>query len=170
MVRSMMSQTTLSKSICEYALESVARILNMVPTKKVENTPYEVCFINQKLSGSLEDLKIIQEEDMHPSENTSSYHDEVGDLNEPTNYKAALLDPESDKWLNAMNVEMQSMKDNEVWDLVDLPPNSKTVDIRAIGILIAIATFYDYEIWQIDVKTAFLNGYLSKEVYRSNLK
>ncbi|GJU38903.1 retrotransposon protein, putative, ty1-copia subclass [Tanacetum coccineum] len=36
----------------------------------------------------------------------------LGDLNEPTNYKAALLDPESDKWLDAMNAEMQSMKDN----------------------------------------------------------
>ncbi|GJU74026.1 RNA-directed DNA polymerase, eukaryota, reverse transcriptase zinc-binding domain protein [Tanacetum coccineum] len=32
----------------------------------------------------------------------------LGDLGEPANYKAALLDPESDKWLNAMNVEMQS--------------------------------------------------------------
>ncbi|GKD49159.1 putative retrotransposon ty1-copia subclass protein, partial [Tanacetum coccineum] len=29
--------------------------------------------------------------------------------------------------LNAMNVEMQSMKDNEVWNLVKLPPNGKTV-------------------------------------------
>nr|GEX07175.1 hypothetical protein [Tanacetum cinerariifolium] len=37
--------------------------------------------------------------------------------------------------------------------------------IRAIRILIAIAAFYDYEIWQMDVKTAFLNGYLNKEVY-----
>nr|GEW06455.1 putative retrotransposon Ty1-copia subclass protein [Tanacetum cinerariifolium] len=46
---------------------------------------------------------------------------------EPANYKAALLDPESEKWLNAMNVEMQSMKDNEVWVLVELPPNGKTV-------------------------------------------
>ncbi|GKD50771.1 putative retrotransposon ty1-copia subclass protein, partial [Tanacetum coccineum] len=52
---------------------------------------------------------------------------ELGDLGEPANYKAALLDPEYDKWLNAMNVEMQSMKDNEVWDLVELPPNGKTV-------------------------------------------
>ncbi|GJZ20808.1 retrotransposon protein, putative, ty1-copia subclass [Tanacetum coccineum] len=34
-----------------------------------------------------------------------------------------------------------------------------------MGILIAIAAFYDYEIWQMDVKTAFLNGYLSEEVY-----
>ncbi|GKE79684.1 hypothetical protein Tco_1545804, partial [Tanacetum coccineum] len=33
---------------------------------------------------------------------------ELGDLNEPGNYKAALLDPESDKWLAAMNAEMQS--------------------------------------------------------------
>ncbi|GJU60226.1 hypothetical protein Tco_1237992 [Tanacetum coccineum] len=50
---------------------------------------------------------------------------ELGDLGEPANYKAALLDPESDKWLTAMNVEMQSMKDNEVWILVELPPNGK---------------------------------------------
>ncbi|GKE46279.1 hypothetical protein Tco_1477537, partial [Tanacetum coccineum] len=52
---------------------------------------------------------------------------ELGDHNEPANYKAALSDPEFDKWLNAMNMEMQSMKDNEVWDLVDLPPNGKTI-------------------------------------------
>nr|GEX77741.1 hypothetical protein [Tanacetum cinerariifolium]GEX78059.1 hypothetical protein [Tanacetum cinerariifolium] len=52
---------------------------------------------------------------------------ELGDLGEPTNYKAASLDPESDKWLKVMNVEMQSMKDNEVWKLVDLPPGGKTV-------------------------------------------
>nr|GEX18389.1 hypothetical protein [Tanacetum cinerariifolium] len=89
----------------------------------------------------------------------------LGDLGEPANYKAALLDPESDKWLNAMNVEMQSMKDNEVWKLVNLLPNGKTVDIRAIRILIAITAFYDYEIWQMDVKTFFLNGYLNEEVY-----
>ncbi|GJW50819.1 retrotransposon protein, putative, ty1-copia subclass [Tanacetum coccineum] len=42
MVRSMMSQTTLPKSFWDYALESVARILNMVPTKKVDKAPYEV--------------------------------------------------------------------------------------------------------------------------------
>ncbi|GKA48440.1 retrotransposon protein, putative, ty1-copia subclass [Tanacetum coccineum] len=42
MVRSMMSQTTLPKSFWDYALETAARILNMVPTKKVEKIPYEV--------------------------------------------------------------------------------------------------------------------------------
>ncbi|GJR77591.1 putative retrotransposon ty1-copia subclass protein [Tanacetum coccineum] len=139
---------------------------------------------------------------------------ELGDLGEPGNYKAALLDPESDKWLDAINVEIQSMKDNKVWDLVDLPPNGKTVgskwlfkkktgmdgvvhtykarlvakgftqtygvyyeetfspvaDIRAIRILIAIAAFYDYEIWQMDVKTSFLNEHLSEESISSKLE
>ncbi|GJZ42703.1 retrotransposon protein, putative, ty1-copia subclass, partial [Tanacetum coccineum] len=105
----------------------------------------------------------------------------LGDLNEPTNYKVVILDMESDKWVDAMNVEMKSMKDNQVWRLVDLPPNSKgftqtygvdyeetfspVADIRAIRILIAIAAFYDYEIWQMDVKTAFLNGYLDEDIY-----
>nr|GEU70984.1 hypothetical protein [Tanacetum cinerariifolium] len=134
---------------------------------------------------------------------------ELEDHGEPANYKAVLLDHESDKWLNAMIVEMQSMEDNEVWDLVDLPLNGKTVgskwlfkkkidtdgavhtykarlvtngytqtpridyeetfslvvDIRAIRILTSIAAFYDYEIWKMNVKNAFLNGYLSKKVY-----
>ncbi|GKD20242.1 putative retrotransposon ty1-copia subclass protein [Tanacetum coccineum] len=111
---------------------------------------------------------------------------ELGDLNEPANYKAALLDPESDKWLAAMNVEMQSMKDNQTnmegnvhtykarlvvkgftqtYGVDYEETFSLVADIRAIRILIAIADFYDYKIWQIDVKTAFLNGHLSEEVY-----
>ena len=135
--------------------------------------------------------------------------DVVGDLDEPPNFKAALSDPKSDKWLEATKVEMKSMKDNQVWSLVDLPQNAQTVgckwifkkktdmdgnvhtykarlvakgytqrfgvdydetfspvaDIRAIRILLAIAAYYDFEIWQMDVKTAFLNGYLDEEVY-----
>ncbi|GJX37979.1 retrotransposon protein, putative, ty1-copia subclass [Tanacetum coccineum] len=271
MVRSMMSQTTLPKSFWDYALGSTARILNMVPTKKVDKTPYEVWYgqvpklsylkvwgcealvkhdtltkpdklepgsikcifvgypkeiigysfynppknkvfvarnaeflenslIAQEASGSLEHLEIIQEEDTHPSIDTSLNHEEddqeidepqsdinpiLGDLGEPANYKSALLDPKSDKWLNAMNVEMQSMRDNEVWELVDLPFSGKTIGhkwlfkkktdmdgaihtykahISAIRILITIAVFYDYEIWKMDVKAAFLNGYLNEEV------
>ena len=31
--------------------------------------------------------------------------------------------------------------------------------------MLAIAAFYDYEIWQMDVKTAFLNGFLKEELY-----
>ena len=31
--------------------------------------------------------------------------------------------------------------------------------------MLSIAAFYDYEIWQMDVKTAFLNGHLKEELY-----
>ena len=31
--------------------------------------------------------------------------------------------------------------------------------------MLAIAAFYDYQIWQMDVKTAFLNGFLKEELY-----
>ncbi|GJV69042.1 retrotransposon protein, putative, ty1-copia subclass [Tanacetum coccineum] len=42
---------------------------------------------------------------------------------------------------------------------------SPVADNRAIRILVAITAFYDYKIWQLDVKTAFLNGHLFEEVY-----
>nr|GEV73211.1 hypothetical protein [Tanacetum cinerariifolium] len=257
MVRSMLSQTTLPKSFYDYTLETAARILNMVLTKKAlvkrdtlikpdklkpksikciflgypkktigyyfyyppenkvlvaRNVEFlENSLITQEASRSLEDIEIIQEEDTHPSIGTILNHEEddqeinepqsdinpihrstrtrrptdrmclyidaeeheLGDLGEPANYKAALLDPESDKWLNAMNVEMKSMKDNEVWDLVELPPNGKTVGSKWLfkkktdmdGAVYTSKARLDYEIWQIDVKTVFLNGYLSEEVY-----
>ncbi|GJU77077.1 retrotransposon protein, putative, ty1-copia subclass [Tanacetum coccineum] len=178
---------------------------------------FDKSLITQEVSGRAIDLEEIQDEDTSLFEITSEISMEVeeaeehspGDLNEPTSYKAARLDPESNKWLDAMNAEIQSMIDNMVWVLVDLPPNCKTVgskwifkkktdmdgivhtykarlvakgytqlygvdyeemfspvvDIRAIRILIAIVAFYDYEIWQMDVKTAFLNGYLDDDIY-----
>ena len=37
--------------------------------------------------------------------------------------------------------------------------------LKSIWILLSIAAHYDYEIWQIDFKTTFLNGYLEKTIY-----
>ena len=37
--------------------------------------------------------------------------------------------------------------------------------VKSIKILLAIAAYYDYEIWQMDVKTTFLNGSLEEDVY-----
>nr|GEU37081.1 retrotransposon protein, putative, Ty1-copia subclass [Tanacetum cinerariifolium] len=149
MVRSMMSQTTLPKSFWDYALETVARILNMVPTKKVKKTPYEV----HKDTTSPDRMCLYIDAEEH----------DLGDHGEPANYKAALLDHESDKCLNTMNVEMQSMKDNKKTDMdgavhtykarlvtngytqtprIDYEETfSSVADIRAIRILIAIAAF-----------------------------
>ncbi|KAM1050580.1 hypothetical protein ACFX13_033042 [Malus domestica] len=42
--------------------------------------------------------------------------------------------------------------------------------IKSIRILLAIAAYHDYEIWQMDVKTAFLNGYLEEELYMAQPK
>ncbi|GJS60735.1 retrotransposon protein, putative, ty1-copia subclass [Tanacetum coccineum] len=93
MVRSMMNLTTLPKSFWGYALESAIRILNMVPTKKVERTPYEIWHGKSPNSlriiswykkrvgvmdlsnrGSDEGLELIQEEDTQPSEYTNKEH------------------------------------------------------------------------------------------------
>ena len=37
--------------------------------------------------------------------------------------------------------------------------------VKSIWILLAIAAYYDYEIWKMDVKTSFLNGSLREDVY-----
>ena len=37
--------------------------------------------------------------------------------------------------------------------------------LKSVRIMLAIAAFYDYEIWQMDVKTAFLNGFPEEELY-----
>nr|GEY46728.1 retrotransposon protein, putative, Ty1-copia subclass [Tanacetum cinerariifolium] len=55
MVRSMMSQITLPKSFWDYALKTTARILNMVPNKKVKKTPYDVWY---ELTPKLSYLKV----------------------------------------------------------------------------------------------------------------
>ena len=37
--------------------------------------------------------------------------------------------------------------------------------LKSIRILLPIATHYDYESWQMDVKAAFLNDKLEEEIY-----
>nr|GEV30340.1 hypothetical protein [Tanacetum cinerariifolium] len=125
---------------------------NGVPSENKVFVAWNSKFFGSKLldllaSGSVKDLELIQKEDTNPSVDTSLNHEEddqdlmclymflyidteeheLGDLGEPSNYKAALLDPESKKWLDAMNGEMKLMKDNDVWVLVELPPIATTV-------------------------------------------
>ena len=47
---------------------------------------------------------------------------------------------------------------------------SPVAKLKSVRILLAIAAFYDYEIWQMDVKTAFLNGSLKEELYMMQLE
>ncbi|KAL0313403.1 UNVERIFIED_CONTAM: Retrovirus-related Pol polyprotein from transposon TNT 1-94 [Sesamum radiatum] len=133
--------------------------------------------------------------------------------NDPKTYGEAMLDIDSEKWLEAMKSKMNSMRSNEVWTLVDPPKGVRPVGCKwvykrkleangevtafkarlvakgytqrpgvdfeesysqvamakSIRILLAIAACYDYEIWQMDVKmdvkTAFLNGFVEEEIF-----
>ena len=42
--------------------------------------------------------------------------------------------------------------------------------LKSVRIMLAIAAFYNYEIQQMDVKTAFLNGFLKEELYMMQLE
>ncbi|GKA18971.1 retrotransposon protein, putative, ty1-copia subclass [Tanacetum coccineum] len=206
--------TPQQNGVSERRNQSAVRILNMVPTKKVDKTPYEIwhgkvpnlsylkvwgceAYVKRDSADKLQqrsvkcifvgypketmgyyfyfppENKVIVTrygdflEDDHmdtlPSENTSEIpvepdslgpppelipvrmserttrapnrlclnmeveDDVVGDLGEPANYKAAMLDPNKVIWQGAMDEEMNSMKVNEVWIKVDPPPNAKIV-------------------------------------------
>nr|GEU38864.1 zinc finger, CCHC-type [Tanacetum cinerariifolium] len=210
MVRFMMSQTTLPKSFWDYALESAARILNMVLNKKVDKTPYEVwhgkasklsylkvwgceALIKRDTPTKPDKLEtksikcifigypksyrsrsnwesrrseIIQEEDTHPSLDTSlNTKEDDQEFNEPqSDINPIRMSTRTRHPTNQMCLYVD-VEEHELEDLgIDYEETfSPVADIRAIRILIAIAAFYDYEIWQMDVKTAFLNGYLNEE-------
>ena len=42
--------------------------------------------------------------------------------------------------------------------------------LKSIRIMLAIAPNHDYEIWQMDVKTAFLNKNFKEKVYMTQLE
>ena len=52
------------------------------------------------------------------------------DQDEPTSYQEAMMGPDSEKWLLAMKSEMQSMYDNQVWTLIDLPDSVKIIGYK----------------------------------------
>ncbi|GKA02134.1 retrotransposon protein, putative, ty1-copia subclass [Tanacetum coccineum] len=125
-----------------------------------------------------------------------------------------MASPEASKWKEAMKSEIQSMYDNQVWNLVDTTHGLKMVGckwifkkktnmdgkvhtykarlvvkvytqtyeidyeetfspiakIKSIRIMLAMAAFHDYEIWKMDVKTAFLNKKLTVDVFIERLE
>ena len=55
---------------------------------------------------------------------------ELVDQDEPTTYHEAMMSPDFEKWLLAMKSEMQSMYDNQVWNLVDPPEGAKVIGCK----------------------------------------
>ena len=60
-----------------------------------------------------------------------SDHDDVVLIeDESTSYQEAVMSPDSEKWLEAMISEMESMYTNQVWTLVDPPEGVKPIGCK----------------------------------------
>ncbi|GKE08380.1 retrovirus-related pol polyprotein from transposon TNT 1-94, partial [Tanacetum coccineum] len=81
-------------------------------------------------------------------------------------YKEALT---KSCWIEAMQVELNEFECLEVWKLeegIDFEESfALVVRLEAIYIFIALAAHMNMIVYQIDVKTVFLNGILREEVY-----
>ncbi|GJV14275.1 putative ribonuclease H-like domain-containing protein [Tanacetum coccineum] len=89
----------------------------------------------------------------------------------------ALKDP---TWIEAIQEELLQFKIQQVWTLVDLPHGKRAIGtkwvyknkkdervarIEEIKIFLAYASFKDFVVYQMDVKSAFLDGKIEEEVY-----
>nr|GFA55802.1 hypothetical protein [Tanacetum cinerariifolium] len=89
----------------------------------------------------------------------------------------ALKDP---SWIEAMQEELLQFKLQDVWTLVNLPYGKRAIGLKwvfknkldekvarieAIRLFLAYASFKDYIVYQMDVKSAFLYGTIEEEVY-----
>ncbi|GJU38219.1 retrovirus-related pol polyprotein from transposon TNT 1-94 [Tanacetum coccineum] len=88
---------------------------------------------------------------------------------EPKNFKKAMTEP---SWIDAIQEEIHEFKRLEVWELVSQEVGidyeesfAPVARIEAIRIFIANAAHKNMTIYQMDVKTAFLNGELKEDVY-----
>ncbi|GKE60664.1 retrovirus-related pol polyprotein from transposon TNT 1-94 [Tanacetum coccineum] len=82
-------------------------------------------------------------------------------------------------WIEAMQEELHQFDRLQVWELVDKPfgKNEEGIDfeesfapvarLEAVWIFVAYVAHKSFLIYQMDVKTAFLNGPLKEEVYVS---
>ncbi|GJR91738.1 retrovirus-related pol polyprotein from transposon TNT 1-94 [Tanacetum coccineum] len=67
---------------------------------------------------------------------------------------------EEEEWIIAMQKELNQFERNKVWTLVPKPHG-----LEAIRIFLAYAAYMGFMVYQMDVKSAFLNGKISEEVY-----
>jgi len=51
---------------------------------------------------------------------------------DPINFCKAMKNSKSQKWIDAMEEEIKSMRDNDVWDLVELPEGVKLIGCKWI--------------------------------------
>nr|GEU88319.1 hypothetical protein [Tanacetum cinerariifolium] len=104
------------------------------------------------------------------------YYDAFLTSVEPKTYKDALT---QSCWIEAMQEELNEFKRIEVWEFVPRPDKFMVITLKwiykvkldelgeAIRIFLAFVAHKNMVVYQMDVKTAFLNGNLWEEVYVS---
>ncbi|GJW23885.1 retrovirus-related pol polyprotein from transposon TNT 1-94 [Tanacetum coccineum] len=93
---------------------------------------------------------------------------------EPKTYKDALT---QSCWIETMQEELHEFERLKVWELVPRPDKEERIDfeesfapvarLEAIRMFLAFVAHMNMIVYQMDVKTAFLNGILREEVYVS---
>nr|GEX64372.1 copia protein [Tanacetum cinerariifolium] len=172
MVRSMMNLTTLPLSFWDYALKSITRILNMVPSKKgcealvKQDTPDKLQQISVKCVFIGYPKKTMGYYFYFQPENKIFVASEIPMVVEgfkPPQEQVTLIRrfERTHQAPNHLCLNVEAKKDS----LRDLNEPTSYKAAIAIRIPISISAFYDYKIWQIDVKNAFLNGYLDEDIY-----
>ncbi|GJZ49158.1 retrotransposon protein, putative, ty1-copia subclass [Tanacetum coccineum] len=109
---------------------------------------------------------------------------EEEDTHEPLTYNEAVACGDISKWKAAMKEEMDSLRKNKTWELVDHPAGQKLVSCKwlfkirkglkvfkslvqhtSIRVILALTACKHYELEQLDVKTTFLHGNLEEVIY-----
>lgn len=72
----------------------------------------------RRMPAKFSDYELLFAEEVEPSVLISEF-------SEPTTYKSALKDVNSEKWQTSMREEMDSLLKNRTWDLVSLLPNRR---------------------------------------------
>ncbi|GKB23194.1 retrovirus-related pol polyprotein from transposon TNT 1-94 [Tanacetum coccineum] len=133
---------------------------------------------------NVQDKKIINQSTKGPSGNNTELsvwskdqHIELVNIIEPKKVSKALKHP---GWVDAMQEELNQFYKNKAWTLVPLPYGKTAIGskwvfrnekdehvarMEAIRIFLAFATYMNFIVFLMDVKSAFLNGKLKEEIY-----
>ncbi|KAL0423464.1 UNVERIFIED_CONTAM: hypothetical protein Sradi_0881200 [Sesamum radiatum] len=157
-----------------YALEMATKLLNIASSETVPQTPYKIWHGKPRPTIFTDSIRVLRR-----STRESRPPDRYGFLgltsqldNDLRTYEEAISYIDSDKWLEAMRFEMDYMGSNQVRLVAKGYTQELGVDFdkiyssiamaKSIRILFAIAAWYNYEIWQMDVKWYFLMVSLRK--------